>query len=200
MKNLGIYYRVSTGKQDFDSQKSEIDRYLKDLSPKARPSKIAIFQDHGKSGKDSTREAYQALIRAAYAGEIDTIMVYRLDRLSRNASEAIQLLLSLDQVGVDFVSVTQPVLSMGRENPFRRTMLAAFSEIAEIEHEMIVTRVSAGLESAKKRGVRLGRPAEHDDAKKALVLEFRERGWSFQKIAAELDLSKTTVQRICNSK
>lgn len=200
MKNLGIYYRVSTGKQDFDSQKTEVERYLRELEPEKKPSKVVVFEDHGKSGKDSTRESYQALIRAARRGEIDTIMVYRLDRLTRNASEAIQLLLSLDLVGVDFVSVTQPVLSMGRENPFRRTMLAAFSEIAEIEHEMIVTRVTAGLESAKKRGVKLGRPKAHNDGLRSIIWEMRKRGLSFSRIAAELNLPKTTVQRLFNQK
>ena len=78
--------------------------------------------------------------------------------MSRNATEAIQTLLSLDQLGIRFISVTQPVLNLGPENPFRRTMLAAFSEIAEIERETIVGRVRAGLDAAKRRGVKLGRP------------------------------------------
>lgn len=193
---LGIYYRVSTSRQDFESQESEIKAYLRQLPPEKTPESVVIFQDHGRSGKNGQREAYQALIRAAYAKEIDTIMVYRLDRLSRNASEAIKLLLSLDEAGVGFISVTQPVLSMGRENPFRRTMLAAFSEIAEIEREVIVSRVKAGLEAAKKKGVRLGRKSTREGDLKAGALRLREDGKSFSEIAEILGISKTHAQRL----
>lgn len=197
MKKLAIYYRVSTDKQDFESQQSAIKAFLKDLPPHKSPESVMVFQDHGRSGKDGKREAYQALIRAAQAKEIDTIMVYRLDRLSRNATDAIQLILSLDQAGVGFISVTQPVLNLGLDNPFRRTMLAAFSEIAEIERDVIVARVNAGLESARKRGVKLGRPMAHDEDKKASVLELRAEGVSFREIARRLGIKKTSVERIC---
>jgi DNA invertase Pin-like site-specific DNA recombinase len=152
MKHIGIYYRVSTDKQDFASQKTAMEAWLKGLPEDRKPLSIQEFKDHGMSGKNSRRKAYQDLIRCAFEQRIDTIVVYRLDRLSRHATEAIQILLSLDQAGVGFISITQPVLNLGLDNPFRRTMLAAFSEIAEIERETIVSRVRSGLEAARKRG------------------------------------------------
>ena len=84
--------------------------------------------------------------------------MYKLDRFSRNATDAIRTLLDLDECNVAFVSVTQPVLNLGHDNPFRRTMLAAFAEIAEIERQTIVQRVKAGLEAAKQRGIKLAHP------------------------------------------
>lgn len=196
MNSLAIYYRVSTGRQDFDSQKFAIKAYLEELPEAKRPQTITEFKDHGESGMNNQRKAYLSLIAAAKAKRIDTIIVYRLDRLSRNATEAIQLLLTLDQAGVGFISVTQPVLNMGIDNPFRRTMLAAFAEIAELERDTIVSRVNAGILSAKSRGVVFGRPKEHKEEDRVAAKWMRDKGMSFESIAKELGLSKTSVQRL----
>lgn len=200
MKKLGIYYRVSTDKQDLASQQTTVEKWLNDLPVDKKPEKVLVFKDHGISGKTSQRKGYQDLLRAAYLKEIDTIVVYRLDRLSRQATEAIQTLLSLDQAGVGFISVTQPVLNLGLDNPFRRTMLAAFSEIAEIERETIVTRVRAGLDAARRRGVKLGRPRKVSDEHRARVWEMRQQGESFANIAKVLGLSRATVQNLAKVK
>jgi DNA invertase Pin-like site-specific DNA recombinase len=196
MQNLGIYYRVSTDRQDLASQISTVEGWLEDLPDDQKPASVRIFKDHGVSGKTTQRKGYQELLRAAYQKEIDTIVVYRLDRISRQATEAIQTLLSLDQAGVGFISVTQPVLNLGLDNPFRRTMLAAFSEIAEIERDTIVTRVRAGLDAARRRGVKLGRPRKVTDEHIQKLQVMRSEGYSFDAIAKELGLSRASVQNL----
>lgn len=108
MKHLGVYYRVSTDRQDLASQRSAFKAWLNTLSENQRPLSIQEFKDQGISGKTTQRKAYQALLKAAFEQKIDTIVVYRLDRLSRNATEAIQTLLMMDHAGVGFISVTQP--------------------------------------------------------------------------------------------
>jgi DNA invertase Pin-like site-specific DNA recombinase len=123
-------------------------------------------------------------------------MVYKLDRFSRDATTAINLLLNLDQAGVAFISVTQPVLNLGHENPFRRTMLAAFAEIAEIERETIVARVKAGLDAARRRGVKLGAPAKISDEKQLRALELKAQGQSYKAIANTLGLSVGSVHKM----
>ena len=145
MHKYAIYYRVSTEKQDLESQKFSIQKWFEDLSKKnKKPNSIIVFKDEGISGRTTNRPGFKKMLEAAYAGKIDTIVVYKLDRFSRHATTAIRLILSLDDVNVAFISVTQPVLNLGHENPFRRTMLAAFAEIAEIERETIVARVVVG--------------------------------------------------------
>ena len=150
MKHIGIYYRVSTDKQDLASQKSVVQKWIADLSQENKPEKVTIYQDKGisgKTGKDlATRNYLKRLTR-----ENRYHCCLSLDRMSRNATEAIQTLLSLDQLGIRFISVTQPVLNLGPENPFRRTMLAAFSEIAEIERETIVARAEVGSMPPKEK-------------------------------------------------
>lgn len=190
MQHIGVYYRVSTDRQDLASQKTAFQDWLKTLSPMQQPLSVSEFKDHGLSGKNSQRKAYQALLKAAFEQRIDTIVVYRLDRLSRNATDAIQTLLTLDQAGVGFISITQPVLNLGLDNPFRRTMLAAFSEIAEIERDTIVSRVRSGLAAAKKRGVQLGRPRRFSPAQQKEVRRLHATGMSFAKIALQLGMSR----------
>lgn len=196
MKSVAIYYRVSTDKQDLESQKHAVEAWLERLDPSKRPKRIQIFEDEGLSGTDKTRPGYQALLEQAFAQKFDTLIVYRLDRFSRNASEAIQVLLSLDEVGVGFISVTQPVLNLGHENPFRRTMLAAFAEIAEIERQTIVSRVKAGLEAARQRGVKLGKPKKETEELRAEVKSRRAAGQSVRSIASDLSLSYGLIQRL----
>ncbi|MBC7660031.1 MAG: recombinase family protein [Chitinophagaceae bacterium] len=196
MKHAGVYYRVSTDRQDLASQQSAVKAWIEALSPEKRPETLTEFKDHGLSGKNSQRPAYQALLRAAFERKIDTILVYRLDRLSRNATEAIQTLLTLDQAGVGFISVSQAVLNLGLDNPFRRTMLAAFSEIAEIERDTIVGRVKQGLEAAKKRGVVFGRPKSTTNEQLIAIQTLRAEGLSFAKIAERLSMPATTIKHL----
>jgi DNA invertase Pin-like site-specific DNA recombinase len=182
---------VSTDKQDLDSQVITIEKWLSELVKP--PKHIYTIRDEGMSGKNENRPGYKELLQLAFNKKIDTIVVYRLDRLSRNATVAIRTILELDEHGVGFISVTQPVLNLGHSNPFRRTMLAAFAEIAEIERDTIVARVRSGLEAAKKRGVVLGAPVKITEEVLVRVRDLRQEGYSYKHIASELGLSVGTV-------
>lgn len=77
----------------------------------------------------------------------------------------------------------------------RRLWQADFSAIAEFERELIRERVLAGLRSAKRRGVRLGRPSKLDTRARARALRLRKSGHSMREIAAQLEVGVATVQR-----
>ena len=196
MKRIAVYYRVSTDKQDLASQRDAVETWLAGLPEGRKPESVRIFKDEGISGKTAARPQYQDLLGAAFRHEIDTIVVYRLDRMSRNATHAIKTLLQLDEVGVAFISVSQPVLNLGHENPFRRTMLAAFAEIAEIERDTIVARVRSGLVAAKKRGVRLGPPLKVNREKQLEALRLRDEGKSYKDIGKAIELSVGAVHKL----
>ena len=196
MKKVAIYYRVSTERQDFASQQLAVEQWIEELPEDKKPSVIKVFKDEGISGKTVNRPGFQDMLTAAYKHEVDTIICYKLDRFSRHATTAIRYLLNLDEAGVAFISVTQPVLNLGHENPFRRTMLAAFAEIAEIERETIVARVKAGLDAAKKRGVKLGAPVKVDQDKLDEAIRLRAAGNSYKKIAKEIGLSVGSVHKM----
>ena len=191
MERIAVYYRVSTDKQDLDSQRVAVDRWLGELV--TPPKHVYTIQDEGMSGKNENRPGYKQLLRLALDRKIDTIVVYRLDRLSRNATVAIRTLLELDEYGCGFISVTQPVLNLGHTNPFRRTMLAAFAEIAEIERETIVARVRSGLDAAKRRGVTLGAPVKITDDVVEQIRAHRAEGLSFKEISERMGLSVGSI-------
>ncbi len=196
MKNVAVYYRVSTDKQDIASQQTAIETWLSHVHPDKQPKSVTYFRDEGISGKTDNRPAFKQMLDQAYAGKIDTIIVYRLDRFSRNATSAIRMLLNLDEVGVAFISVTQPVLNLSHENPFRRTMLAAFAEIAELERDTIVARVHAGLKAARKRGVVLGPPRKINEDMRTEAYTLRASGKTVRQIAHELKISVGSVSKL----
>lgn len=196
MDKVAIYYRVSTDKQDLASQKHAVGEWMK--SHPKQPSKIIVLEEPGMSGKDNNRPKFRELMDMAMSRTIDTIVVYRLDRFSRDANTAIRTILDLDSHGVAFISVTQPVLNLGHEMPFRRTMLAAFAEIAELERETIVARVRSGLEAAKKAGTKLGAPVKVSPAKQRVARELRVQGSSYKSIAKHLDISVGSVHSMIN--
>ena len=195
MKHAAIYYRVSTDRQELSSQINAVENWLEALPDEKKPQKITVFKDEGKSGKTMDRQQLQQMLDLAFAKKIDAIICYRLDRISRDATAAIKLLLTLGEAKVAFFSVTQPVLNMD-DNPFHRTMLAAFAEIAQIERETIVARVRAGLDAAKRRGVKLGAPTKVSQAVQTRARSLKVGGLSYKAIAAELNLSVGTVHKL----
>lgn len=194
METYAIYMRVSTRKQEFDSQKIEIERWL-EQNTDLHFDDCRIYTDYARSGADHSRPALQEMIAAAKRREIDTVLVYRLDRLSRLANSAIQILLNLDELGVGFISVTQPVLNLGKKNPFRRTLLAAFSEIAELEREGTIARIQAGLKAAKERGVKLGAPSQLSPDQVSEIHSLHQQGYPMRSIATQTGISLSSVYR-----
>ena len=192
MNSIAIYFRISTVKQELTIQRDAVEAWLKSLPADKKPKKVRMFQDEGRSGKDNNRPGFATMIELARAGEVDTIVCYTLDRFSRSASFAIRTILELDSCGVAFISITQPILNLGHENPFRRTMLAAFSEIAEIERDVIVQRVKDGLAAAVRRGKKLG-PKGISKLKKAQIIELFDIQTPKAEIARKLRISRTTV-------
>ena len=192
MEKIGIYYRVSTDKQAFDMQEKAVNDWLEKLPTKPR---YRVFKDFAESGKKNTRPKYAELKKRALAGEFDAVVCYRLDRFSRSSNEAITTILALKEAGVNFVAVDQPHLSFDADNPFSNMLLAAFADIAQIEREIIVSRVKRGLEAAKAKGKKLGRPSIIDSDKLQKMHKLSAAGLSTRDIGKELGLSYGTVAK-----
>jgi DNA invertase Pin-like site-specific DNA recombinase len=189
---IGVYQRVSTDRQDVAAQAHAINEWLaaRNLTP------VAEFSDK-ISGKSDKRPGLDSLKVALAAGTIDTVVVYRLDRLSRKATDAVGLLLEWMKSGVGFYAVDQAILALGVDNPFRLTFAALFSEIAQMEREVIVSRVRSGLAAAKRRGVQLGRPRKLTARRLERALELRRLGRTYAEIGKLLRVDAATVHRAC---
>lgn len=190
---IAVYMRVSTDKQDTASQEHEIKQFLDTRNM----TDIAWYVDRGISGKTTKRPEYQRMIADVRAGRITGVVVYRLDRLGRDAISTMRQLFDWMQAGIEFFSVTQPILQLGKDNPFRITIISIFSELAQIERETIVTRVKSGLNAAKARGVRLGAETLFGPHIQTRAAELRSQGNTYKEISRSLGISRSTAQRFC---
>lgn len=196
MKRIAIYKRVSTDKQDTDMQQHAISKWLT-TQPAAE---LHWYEDIGISGSTANRPAYQRMVADIEAGKIDTVVVYRLDRLSRKAIDAMQLMIDWIRKDIGFVAVDQPILHLEQKNPFRLTMASIISEIAQVERETIVSRINAGLDAARARGVRIGRKPKLSPEQVEEAVKLRKAGRTIEEIAAKYSISRATAFTVLRSR
>lgn len=188
-----IYARVSTDRQETDNQL----RQMKAFARRQR-WKFRLFVDHGESGKSADRPQFKAMFDAAAKGEIDVVVFWSLDRFTREgALGTLQHLNTLSSYGVGFRSLTESYLdSCGL---FKEAIIAILAAIARQERVRLSERVRAGLDRARAKGTRsgkpIGRPKGVFDRKR--VREMRNGGMSLGSIARDMGLSKAAVYRAC---
>ncbi|MFA9462758.1 MAG: recombinase family protein [Velocimicrobium sp.] len=153
MKKTVIYARQSIDKKDSISIQAQID-----LCKSKYPTEdhFLIFKDKGFSGKNTKRPNYQKMMREVEAGNIDKIIVYRLDRLSRSIVDFGQLWSTLEKNKVEFVSISE---SFDTSTPTGRAMIYIVMTFAQLERETISERVKDNYYERMKYGTWLGGPA-----------------------------------------
>jgi len=161
---IAAYMRISTNKdvQKHDRQERAIDDY-------AKSNKFAIqewYKDtiSGKVKTDS-RPGYQYMKSKLKAG--DVLIVSDIDRLGRDASNIIVEIKDLQSMGVKIIALDIPYLNdwSNRENDKQYNMIFDIfvtlkAHMAEQEREKTVERINQGLNVAREKGVKLGRPSE----------------------------------------
>jgi len=187
MFRVGLYARVST----LDQQTLPMQmRALREYANK-RGWTIAMQVREVGSGAVE-RELRQQLIDAARRREIDVVLVWRLDRWGRSLLDLVVTLKELTELGVGFVSLTEP---LDLTTPTGRAMAGMLAVFAEFEREILSERVRAGLAEARQNGQRLGRPATAA-RKAAEVRKLFRQGISKSEIARRLAIGRTSVRRI----
>ena len=186
---IAAYCRVSTVRQKADSQIAEIGKWLK--ANGYNEDQIQWFIDK-ETGKTLHRTQFNKLQKAIFAGEIRTVIVWKLDRISRRLRDGINLLADWCDKGVRVVSITQAIDLNGAVG---RMIAAVMLGLAEIELEFRAERQAAGIEVAKKKGVYRGRQKGTTKAKPNRAAELRAKGLKLDEIAQALGTSRRTVQR-----
>jgi DNA invertase Pin-like site-specific DNA recombinase len=173
--------RVSTKEQNLDLQLHAL---------RASGCK-KIFQEKG-SGRAKHRPVLDAAIAALKPG--DTLVVWHLDRLGRKARHLINLYYDLKGDGIEIASLTQSIETDTPEGEYGFIVACAD---AQRESGKISRRTKAGLEMARKRGSRLGRPRVLNKARiqRARRLLDKDPEWSIPKVAQVLSVSRTTLWR-----
>jgi DNA invertase Pin-like site-specific DNA recombinase len=187
---VAVYVRVSTVGQKEAGQREAIQRWLGGHGI----SEAKWFIDKA-SGRKLERPAFQKLSSAIFNGEVDTVIVYKLDRLSRTLRDGINTLCDWLEQGIRLVAVSQQMDFAGAQGKLIASVLFA---VAEMENELRQERQKEGIAAAQKRGVyqeKCGRRKGSFKAKPSRAAQLHAKGMTQGEIANALGVSRMTVHR-----
>jgi len=186
MKRAALYLRVSTLDQHPETQ-------LYDLRQMAQQRGYQIVEEYTDrvSGARVKRPGLDQMMRDARHGRFEVLLVWASDRIARSVKHFLEVLDELNRLNIEFVSFREQIDTGG---PLGRAVVVIVGAIAELERNLIVERVRAGMRRARLEGRHIGRkPLELD---RTAILRDRERGYSLGQLAKSHGISRTTVHRV----
>ena len=154
MKRAAIYSRKSifTGKGESIENQIEMckDYYLRHYGDNVE---FIIYEDEGFSGGNTKRPKFQEMLSDIKLKKFDTLICYRLDRISRNVADFSSTLELLQDNNIDFISIKE---QFDTSTPMGRAMVYISSVFAQLERETIAERVRDNMLQLAKTGRWLG--------------------------------------------
>jgi DNA invertase Pin-like site-specific DNA recombinase len=186
---VGLYARVSTsGKgQNPETQLLELRKYCQD-----RGWAFTEYVDIGASGKSTNRPALNRLQKDIHYRRINTVVIWKFDRLFRDTREILNLSDDWNRRGVDLISTTE---NIDTTSPGGRAIFAIMAVIAEFERAVLVERVNAGLARARREGKRLGRPKDKVRIPQQILNAIQSGRMSLYAAAKETNIPRNTLRR-----
>src|SRR5664280_3233677 len=186
MTRAALYSRVSTYDQNPQTQ-------ILDLRQMAAQRGYAIVKEYTDkiSGVKAKRPGLDAMMADARRGQFDVVMTWACDRIARSTRHFLEVLDELNRLKIEFVSFRESIDTAG---PLGRAIVVIIGAVAELERNLIIERVRAGMRRARLEGQHIGRnPLVLDNA---AIQRDRERGQSLRQIAKGHRVSTATVQRV----
>ena len=186
------YIRVSTKDQNTDRQHNALNEYATTNAVKFN----MVYEDR-ISGKNFNRPQYKALKDIAVKG--DTIIIKELDRLGRNYMDTPKELQYFFERDIKVIILDTPLISTGDSKldyTINNMLIGFLSYIADKEREKIQTRIVEGLNNAKAKGIKLGRPSRSlpKDFKK-YYSKYKNNEITGVEFAKLLNISRATLYR-----
>ncbi|OEH85578.1 hypothetical protein BHU72_01910 [Desulfuribacillus stibiiarsenatis] len=150
-KNIAIYCRVSTDEQarngiSLKEQQVRLFSYCRAMGWKAKP---LVFVDDGYSAKSTNRPQLKSLLTKVKLGEISSVIVTKLDRISRRLLDLLNMIDLFQDYNVSFISISE---SFDTTTPSGRLTLQVLGAVAEFERERIKERVFENMLHAASNG------------------------------------------------
>ncbi|HVP57786.1 MAG TPA: recombinase family protein [bacterium] len=189
MTRAGLYLRVSTIDQHPETQ-------LLDLRQMAAQRGYEIVKEYTDriSGVKVRRPGLDELMRDARRGRFDVVMTWACDRIARSTRHLLETLDELNHLHVGFVSYREQI---DTEGPLGKALMTIIGAVAELERNLIIERVRAGMRRARLEGRQIGRkPLELD---RDAIHQDRKHGLSLGQIAKAHRISRATVHRVLHA-
>lgn len=189
-RRVALYLRVSASGQAVENQRRKLPAVAKRYAWEI----AAELADEGISGSTGRgqRPALDRLLKGIARRDFEMVAAWSVDRLGRSLQDLVGFLGELHAKRVDLYLHQQ---GLDTSTPAGKALFQMMGVFAEFERAMIVERVNAGLARAKAEGKRLGRPRVSPMVE-AAVRDARASGKGIRKIAAELGVGVSTVQRV----
>lgn len=178
------YARVSTHDQDLALQQDAL----------TAAGCTRIFTDT-ITGTSSERPGLSKALGTLDAG--DTLVVWKLDRLGRSLSHLVALIAELGGRGISFRSLSDPIDTTSAGG---RLVMHIMGALAEFERSLIVERTQAGLQAAKRRGRRLGRPTKLTPAQIGHARALLASGEDGRSVAQSFGVARSTLYAALKSR
>jgi DNA invertase Pin-like site-specific DNA recombinase len=178
-----IYARVSTEEQKTDMQFTELRAYCARMG-------WTVLEYPEKMSSVKKRPVLERLLADARMRKFDVVVVWKIDRFARSMKQFTDNVLLLDQAGIRFVAPTQGI-DTDKQSPTGRFLMQILAAFAELERNMIVERVRAGVAEAQRQGKHCGRPKRIFRRDEMFAL--KKRGLSLRSIASQLGIPRSTV-------
>lgn len=171
------YVRVSTTDQSVDVQKSllVVDKFFEDTW----------------SGKDTIRPGFKEMME--YVRDGDTLVVHRLDRLSRNLNDLLNTINELLEKGVQIEFMSERIFLSKNPTPMQTLQLAMLGAFAEFERNVIRERQRCAISLAKARGAFKGRKPRFTEDLYKQIEKMNSEGCEKKLIAQYLGIGKSSV-------
>jgi DNA invertase Pin-like site-specific DNA recombinase len=182
------YARVSTLDQNPELQL--------DALKEAKCDKIYVDHTYNSSGAKADRPQWQELL--SFIREGDTLVVWKLDRAFRTMKQAVEVFNDFSKRGVHLKVLT---MDIDTHSPMGKCMYYVASAFAEMERDILIERTQAGLQAARARGRKGGRPKALTPKKAKMVQDlYRNKENSIDEICKTLNISRTTLYRYIKTK
>ena len=186
MKRAALYLRVSTVDQHPETQ-------VHDLRQMAAQRGYTIFREYTDriSGVKAKRPGLDAMMSDARHGQFDVVLVWASDRIARSVKHFLDVLDEFNRLNIEYVSFRENIDTAG---PLGRAIVVIIGAVAELERNLIIERVRAGMRRARLEGQHIGRnPLVLDNA---AIQRDRGQGQSLRQIAKGHRISTATVRRV----
>jgi len=194
---VSFYLRVSTEDQAKEGYSLDVQReYLESFAKREGLEIFKVYQDDGISGYSTERPALKELLKDAKDRKFDLVLVYKIDRFSRNLKDLLNLVDELSSSGVGFKSATEPFDTTTSAGKLMFQQLGSF---AEFERNRIAERVFPGMVKGVQQGNWQGAryaPYGYKYIKEKKLLEIDEKECGVVKLIYTMFLCNKSIRSI----